>query len=101
MRRVYLVHVPEFVIVVDVDPQDFLQRDLRAESEAWAADRVRTQLLSRAELRRRGDEVPEGCWDPDRELTCAEIAADMPRYETLCKAERLGAYAALLLELVA
>ena len=100
MKRAYLVHVPEFVLIVD-DEGDFFCRPVQDAAEGYAAERVRTQRLTREELRRRGDEVPEGCWDPDREMTCAEIAADMPRYETLCKAERLGAYAARLLELVA
>ena len=77
MKRVYLVHVPEFVLIVEEDGQDFFGREREAEASAHASERVRMELLSQGQLARHGDEYPAGWWNPDREMTCAEIAADM------------------------
>lgn len=102
MKRAYLVRVEEFVFIADVDSSDFFQRAVRDEAEAIAAERVHIVSLTREELYRRDNEVPIGCWDPERpDMTCFEIAADIPRVALLDMAERLGRYAGHLLELVA
>jgi hypothetical protein len=69
--KAYLVTVREFVLIA-ADSRDV--RELVAEA---ARDDHQAQLLTAEELSRWGGTYPVGLWDPDRELTCAEIAAEM------------------------
>jgi hypothetical protein len=71
--RAYLVNVPDFVIIVR-DP-----RDLKDEVAAAVGDSYQARWLTPDELEEWGPSYPIGSYDPDRELTCAEIAAEMRR----------------------
>jgi hypothetical protein len=74
VKRAYLVTIPEFVVIADNE------REAR-EIVDWAADSGSSTLkwLTAKELRARGNDFPAGDYDPDRELTCAEIADEMER----------------------
>lgn len=67
----FLVTVREFVVIVHD------QRDLRELVCEAARDDHRAQPMTADELAAWGETYPVGQWDPDRELTCAEIAAEM------------------------
>jgi hypothetical protein len=69
--RAYLITIREFVVVTR-DPRDL--REIVAEA---ARDDHQAQALTAEELARCGESYPVGSWDPDRELTCAEIAEEM------------------------
>lgn len=69
--RAYLVTVREFVLIVR-DP-----RDVREWVAGVACDDYQAQPLTADEVAAWGETYPAGSWDPDRELTCAEIALEM------------------------
>lgn len=72
MPRAYLVTLPSEFVVIASDERDV--RDWAAEA---AGDGLQRRILSADELAKFGETYPLGSWDPDRELTCAEIAAEM------------------------
>ena len=71
-RRAYLVTFPRPIVVIADDP-----RDLREWVSELAHDGFDSRQMTVEELAAQGDAFPAGSWDPDRELTCAEIAAEM------------------------
>ena len=71
--RAYLITIREFVVVTS-DPRDVAEIVAMAASDGHGA-----RAMTAEELALWGDTYPIGSWDPDRELTCAEIAAEMKR----------------------
>ena len=70
--KAYLITFPPPTVVIAED---------RSELFEWVRELVHDgfdfEVLSVKELAAQGDVYPAGSWDPDRELTCAEIAQEM------------------------
>ncbi len=69
--KAYFVSMSDLVVIAD-DSRDI--GDIVAEA---IRDGITSQRMTVDELARWGNTYPIGSWDPDRELTCAEIAAEM------------------------